>query len=119
MRYMMLIANQEDAWAAMSADEQRELYQRIAEWFAEHDKAGTIIEGYELQGVETATTVRRAAGGRVAITDGPFVEAKEQLGGYAILEVADLDAAIAIASSWPHAVTMEIRPVIDRSGMQP
>ena len=114
MRYMMLIVSGEGAWDHLSEDEQRALYGRIGTWWNERAEAGEILEGHELQPAETATTVRRGPDGEVTVTDGPFVEAKETVGGYAILDVADLDAAIRLASEWPAAGSLEIRPLVDR-----
>ena len=114
MKYMMLISGSDEAWATMSEAEQGELYQRIARWWDERASVGEIVEGHQLQGVETATTVRRAPDGNVSVTDGPFIEGKEIVGGYGILDVPDLDAAIRIASSWPAPDTIEIRPVVVR-----
>ncbi len=113
MKYMMLIAGSEEAWSHMTPDEQGALMQRIGGWWGEHSAAGRIIEGYQLEPVATATTVRRDGDGPATVTDGPFMEGKEVVGGYGILEVADLDQAIAIASSWPGPDVLEIRPVID------
>ncbi len=70
------------------------LFQRIATWWDEHRAAGEILEGRQLQPAETATTVRLDRSGEVDVTDGPFVEGKEMVGGYAVIDVPDLDAAI-------------------------
>jgi hypothetical protein len=113
MKYMMLIANSEDAEAREPAAERAATYERIRVWWGEHAAAGHMIEGFELQPSTTATTVRVDATGRATITDGPFLEAKEMIGGYGILEVADLDEALAVASSWPGAAAIEIRPVVE------
>lgn len=116
MRYMMLICDN-GAWQQLGEEESRALYGRIADWWDEHEKAGRILEGHQLQPPETATTVRRSPDGNVSVTDGPFLEAKEVVGGYGIIEVADLDAAIALASGWPGPDTIEIRPVVAQAGM--
>lgn len=113
MKYMVLISGGE-AWAHLSEQEQAELYERIGAWWGAHSASGKILEGHELQGTETATTVRRDASGNVSITDGPFIEAKESVGGYAIIDVPDLDAAIALVSGWPGPDALEIRPVATR-----
>jgi hypothetical protein len=115
MQYMVLISGNE-TWEQLSEDEQRETYGRIFSWWNEHAATGEIVEGHQLQGTETATTVRRDRNGNVTVTDGPFIEAKESVGGYAIIEVADLDAAIALVSGWPGPDTLEIRPVVVREG---
>jgi len=87
-------------------------YQQSAVWFEKYSKAGKIVGGEELQGPSTATTVNRR-NGKVVVTDGPFIESKEVIGGFAIIEVDDLDEALAMAKEWPG--TVEIRPVIDHS----
>jgi hypothetical protein len=111
MKYMVLISGNE-SWEGLSQEERNALYERIGAWWGEHAERGEILEGHELQGVETATTVRIDRGGTVTVTDGPFIEAKESVGGYAVIDVADLDAAIALVSGWPGPDTLEIRPVV-------
>ena len=66
--------------------------------------------GSKLQGPETATTVR-LEGGEPVITDGPFVEGKEVVSGYAEIEVADLDEALRMVQTWPGCPVVEIRPL--------
>ena len=75
-------------------------------------RAGRISGGHKLQPAATARTVR-IKGGEATVTDGPFVESKEIVGGYGIIEAPDLDAAVAIASSWAGTlpITIEVRPV--------
>jgi hypothetical protein len=114
MKYMVLIAGSDEAWSYMDEAEQAALYQRISSWWNERAAAGEILEGHQLQAAETATTVRRSPGGDVEVTDGPFLEGKEVVGGYAIIDVPDLDAAIRFASDWPAPDTLEIRPVVVR-----
>ena len=113
MKYMMIIAGAEDAWSHLSDAEQAALYAEIGTWWGAHSAAGEILDGYELQPPSTATTVRRSQGGQVTVTDGPFVESKEMIAGYGILEVPDLDAAIRLASTWPAPDVLEIRPIVD------
>lgn len=114
MKYMMLIAGEGDSYANDTEEERQASYQRIGAWWNEHAQAGRIVEGYELEPSATATTVRIEGDGRSSVTDGPFVEGKEVIGGYAILEVANLDEALALASSWPSPDTIEIRPIVQR-----
>ena len=116
MKYMVLIASGPDAWNHLDAEGQRELYQRVASWWGEHSASGEIVEGHQLQPAETATTVRINPNGNTAVTDGPFVEGKEIVGGYAIIDVPDLDAAISLVSGWPAPDTLEIRPVVENPG---
>ncbi|HEY7463529.1 MAG TPA: YciI family protein [Candidatus Limnocylindria bacterium] len=113
MKYMVLIGSTAEGWDHLSKPEQDALYQKISDWWAEHAAAGEILEGHQLQPVETATTIRIARDGRTAVTDGPFVEGKEMVGGYAVIDVPDLDAAIRLMSGWPAPDVLEIRPVVD------
>ena len=87
-------------------------YEVSGSWFEKYSKAGKVVGGHELQGPSTATTVSRK-NGKVTVTDGPFIESKEVIGGYAEIEVADLDEALAMAKEWPG--TVEIRPIVDHS----
>jgi len=87
-------------------------YGRINQWFDEYGRAGKIVGGHELQGPETATTVR-FKDGKPMVVDGPFIEAKEVIGGFAVLEVADLDEALEIAKTWPGQTSVEVRPIVD------
>lgn len=116
MKYMMLIAGDEDAWTVMSDAERDGLMDRIRTWWNGHAEAGRIVEGHQLQPVATATTVRPNGASGATVTDGPFIDAKEAVGGYGILDVESLDAAIAIASEWPGPDVLEIRPVVERAG---
>lgn len=113
MKYMVLIGNQEDGWNHLNDEEQRALYGRIEAWWEEHARTGEIVDGHELQPSETATTVRVDRNGRTSVTDGPFVEGKEIVGGYALIDVPDLDAAIKLVSGWPAPDFLEIRPVVE------
>jgi hypothetical protein len=112
MKYMLLIGGATDGWDHLDGDGQRQLYQRISDWWDERVAAGEILDGHQLQPVETATTVRIARDGGSTVTDGPFSEGKEAVGGYAIIDVPDLDAAIRLASDWPAPDVLEIRPVV-------
>ena len=113
MQYMVLIAGSEENWSSLGEAERAALYGRIGAWWDEHSRTGEIVDGHELQPTETATTVRRTADGNVTVTDGPFIEAKEHVGGYAIIDVPDLDAAIRLVSGWPAPDVLEIRPVVE------
>ena len=113
MKYMVIIAGDDESWDQMDEAEQRATYERVRVWWDEHEANGEILEGYQLQPTSTATTVRHGPSGEVTVTDGPFIEAKESVGGYGIIEMPDLDAAIQLVSSWPGAANaLEIRPVI-------
>jgi hypothetical protein len=114
MKYMLIIAGADDAWGHLSEAEQGALYEKVRAWWGDHAQTGEILDGHELQPGSTATTVRRGPSGEVTVTDGPFVEGKEMVAGYGILDVPDLDAAIRLASSWPAPDTLEIRPIVER-----
>ena len=110
----MMIAGPEAAIEGLSPSEFEAAYATVDRWWQEQVAAGRIVGGHQLEPVATATTVRVAPGTSPTITDGPFVEGKEMIGGYAILDVPDLDAAIALASGWPLPATLELRPVVGR-----
>jgi hypothetical protein len=119
MKYMLLFAGSAEYYREIESfpeERLREAYARIGKWWEEHASAGRILEGHQLQNASTATTVR-IQNGRSMVTDGPFIEAKEQIGGYAIVDVADLDEAIGLAKTWPAGGTVEVRPLVERPGM--
>jgi hypothetical protein len=92
-------------------------YAAIDEWFGELARDGKLRGGEELQPSNTATTIRPQAG-RPLVTDGPFMESKENVAGFVTIDVADLDEAIAIAKSWPpDDQIVEIRPVVNHEDM--
>ncbi len=110
--YMFLFVGDETWRERASKDELTKGYAEVGAWWDELSHKGVIKGGEELQASTTATTVRRV-NGQMKVFDGPFIESKEQVGGYALLEVADLDEAIRLAKSWP-AGDVEIRPIVER-----
>jgi hypothetical protein len=108
MKYMLMFV---DA-AASEADEEQmgAVMKKVDEWWGKHSQSGAIVGGERLQPANNATTVR-LGGSAPTILDGPFTETKESIGGYALIDVADLDAAIAMAKSWPASAAVEIRPI--------
>ncbi len=117
MRYMMLMYGAEDNW---NDAERRECMLKSLAVCDELTAQGKFIATSPLQSVTTAATVR-VRDSRPLITDGPFAETTEQLGGYFLLELADLDEAIAVASRLPSATkgTAEIRPILALDGLPP
>ncbi|WP_336084061.1 YciI family protein [Nocardia sp. SSK8] len=108
-QYLVLIYGDEAVHAAMSPDE---LGGMLADHRAFQEIAGPAnLGGNALQPTATATTIRHDADGTAIITDGPFAEAKEALGGYYLLEAPDLDAAIALAAQVPATGGVEVRPI--------
>jgi hypothetical protein len=111
VKYVLLFVDTEqfaNDLQAMGQAERERAYQRVEEWFADH--AGKLRGGSKLRAPETATTVR-LDGGQAVITDGPFVEGKEVVSGYAEIEVADLDEALRMVKTWPGCPVIEIRPL--------
>jgi hypothetical protein len=111
MKYVMMFADTEQFaadLAAMDESERERAYGRVQQWFAEN--ADKITHHQHLLPPETATTVR-LGGGEPLITDGPFVEGKEVVSGYAEIDVANLDEAMRMAKSWPACPIVEIRPI--------
>jgi len=114
MKYMLMFAGNDDAWEQVPAAEREAGYAKIGEWFATHGQSGKIIGGEELQHRRTAKTVR-FNGSAPTVSDGPYLEAKELIGGYAILEVASEREAIELAKTWPGRSTVEVRPLVERA----
>src|SRR5689334_21105303 len=112
MQYLLLIYHNESDWEKLVPSQQAAIYQEYRELIQRLATTGKYIAGDELKPTTTATTVRMRDG-RQSITDGPFAETKEQLGGYFLVNAADLDEAIAIAAEIPSARngSIEIRPV--------
>ena len=112
MQYMLLIYSDEDAWEQATDDEKRAVYQQHRH-FGDRvgELGGTVVSAAPLEPTSTATTIRGDA-----ITDGPFVDSKEALGGFYIIEATDLDQAIAIAKHCPTSSGgIEVRPITDVS----
>ncbi len=114
MRYLCLIYEDEKAWQKMSeADMQKGMAEYNA--FTESiKKNGNYIGGEALQPTDTAKSVRVRAG-KISTTDGPYVETKEQLGGYYLIKAKDLNDAVQVASRIPGAKhgTVEVRPIME------
>lgn len=112
MKYLCLAYEQEGALDALSRDEWSALRQQTLDYVDELRRTGRLITTHALQSVQAATTVR-VRQGRVTTTDGPFAETKETLGGFVLVEAADLDEAIRIAARWPSARigSIEVRPI--------
>jgi hypothetical protein len=115
MKYMLLVYGAEDAW---TDDERRACYVESTALAHDLHAAGQLLEVAPLQSVATATSVQVRDGKRL-VTDGPFAETREQLGGYYVVEAANLDAALAIAARIPGARkgTVEVRPVLEIEGL--
>jgi hypothetical protein len=115
MKYMLLVYMNEQA---MTDAEREHCYVESAELTQELNAKGQYLAASPLHSVSTATSIRVREGKRL-VTDGPFAETREQLGGFYIVEARDLDEAISIAERIPPARygTIEIRPVLEISGL--
>ena len=114
MKYMLLIHDDEKAWAKMTDAERQRIYGEYGQFGQQIKDTGHYIAGAQLQPTTTATSVRVRDGKRL-VTDGPFAETREQLGGYYLVNAKDLDEAIGIAARIPSAKagTIEVRPVVE------
>ena len=113
MQYMLLIYSEEGAGPQPGSDEWGPFMQGYNDFTAEVRDAGKLVAGDALQPVATATTVS-VRGGKTETVDGPFAETKEVLGGYYLLDCADLDEAMSYAAKIPTAEhgRIEVRPLV-------
>ena len=112
MKYAVLIYSDERLWENMTEAEQMEMVGRYEAVSEDLKKRGQFILGAPLDATSTSSTVR-VRDGKTLVTDGPFAETKEQLGGLYVVDVPDLDAALAIAARLPSALvgSIEVRPI--------
>ncbi len=112
MQYLLLIYGDEAKWANMPAAEMNALFAEYRQLMQQLGKSGKLRAGDQLMPTSTARTVRVRDGKR-QVTNGPFAETKEQLGGYFLVEAADMDEAVAIAAKIPSAKDgcVEVRAV--------
>lgn len=115
MQYMLLIYGAEDTW---TENERQACYKESAQYAHQLAAKGKFISTAPLQPITNATTLKVRDGKRL-VTDGPFAETREHLGGFFLVNAENLDEAIAIAEGLPSARkgTVEIRPVIEVSGL--
>jgi hypothetical protein len=112
MQYLLLLYANEGGWNTLTESERKQGEAAYAAYTEALHKAGALAGSNRLQPVSTATTVR-LSNGKPDVLDGPYAESKEQLGGYYLIEAADLDAALAWAARCPgagHGI-VEVRPV--------
>jgi hypothetical protein len=114
-QYLILIYGEEAAWGALAPEEADALRAEYGA-FGERN-AGAIRGGSELSATTTATSIRSDGNGDFLVTDGPFIETKEALGGYYLIDVESLDEAIAVAKQAPLAIGgVEVRPLVEYGG---
>jgi hypothetical protein len=114
MKYLLLIYNDEQSWNAITEGERQQIYGEYRKLREELLSSGQFVTGSQLQPISTATSVR-VRDGKELITDGPFAETHEQLGGYFLIEAQNLDEATSIAARIPSAKmgTIEVRPLVE------
>jgi hypothetical protein len=114
MKYLLLIYDEESRWQQLSETEREATLGEYFQLSRDLAAAGKLHGGEELEPVSSASTLR-VRGGRTVVSDGPFAEAREQLGGFYLVDAVDLDDAIAIAARIPAARTgaIEVRPVVE------
>jgi hypothetical protein len=112
VKYLALIYTNESGWDELDAADREAWIDRYVAFSRDGEAAGVILDGAELAPTRSATTVR-VRDGRTAVTDGPYAEAKEALGGYYLLECASMDEALDWAARIPGALhgAVEVRPV--------
>ena len=114
MRYMLTFYAIEDEWMALPAAEREAGIREIGMWFADQSRAGKIVEGRRLgRGTKTVRLGRVRKKDLPMVTDDPFMEAKETVGSYAIVDAAGEDEAIAFAKTWPAGGVVEVRQVAE------
>jgi hypothetical protein len=113
MQYLLLIYNAESQWDAMTEAETAEMHKEFGAYTQGIIASGNYKGGNQLFPTSKATTIR-VENGKTLVTDGPFAETKEQLGGYYLIEASDLDEATAIAARIPsvRSGSVEVRPIV-------
>jgi hypothetical protein len=114
MKYLLLIYGDEGGWGSISEQDRAAITEAYTDYSDEVQKAGVSLAGEALQPTTSATTVR-VRNGETLLTDGPFAETKEQLGGFYMVECDTLDQAIEWAAKIPGASTgsIEVRPIME------
>ena len=119
MQYLAIIYNDESLYANATPEDIGAIFAAHGKFGEDTRAAGVFVGGEGLQGTNTATTVRVRDGERL-LTDGPYAETKEQIGGYYVLDCKDLDDALNWAAQIPEAQygSIEVRPVIDYEALE-
>lgn len=120
MKYMLLIYHDEQIWNSHTEPERQEIYREYRELIQELQSSGPYLVGDELQPTTTASTVR-LRDHKPLVTDGPFAETREQVGGFFLIDARDLAEATAIAARIPSARvgSVEVRPVVETEAATP
>ncbi|MBI3004575.1 MAG: YciI family protein [Ignavibacteriales bacterium] len=112
MKYLCLAYEEESKLNSLSKDEWDVLRRETLDYVEELRQKGSLVTAEPLQSVQSASTIR-VRGGKLTITDGPFAETKETLGGFFLINARDMNEAIRVASKWPSARlgSIEVRPI--------
>jgi hypothetical protein len=118
MKYLCIAYEEEQALNDLSGIEWQALRQETLDYVESLRQSGRLIITHALQSATTASTVR-VRDGKVSVTDGPFAETKEQIGGFFLVEASDFDEAVRVAANWPSARigSIEVRPIEDELRM--
>ncbi len=115
MKYVMLICDPAEQ-VDLSEQEQKRVYDEIYAHIQKWEKLGRYVPGgHELQGPSTARTIRADASGATVVTDGPYTEIKELVGGFMVIEADTIEEAVETASEWPglrYGAPIEVRPIV-------
>jgi hypothetical protein len=114
MKFMLLIYHDEQAWNGHTEAERQEIYSEYRQLIQELQSSGQYLVGDQLQSATTASNVR-VRNGKQVVTDGPFAETREQIGGFFLIDANNVDEAISIAGRIPSARmgAIEVRPVVE------
>jgi len=120
MKYLLLIYHDEQRWNELTEAERQQIYVEYRALRSELQSHGTFLDGSQLQPVTTATSIR-VREGKELVTDGPFAETHEQLGGYFLIDAKNLDEAMSVAKRIPSARmgTIEVRPLSESPASPP
>ena len=113
MKFLVLMAEEDtwERWNALSDAEQQDVFDSFTAFTEAVKERGTVLAGEALDRAESARTVRPGAGR--SVTEGPFAETVEQLGGFWLVDLPDLETAVAAATLLPATYSVEVRPVVD------
>lgn len=113
VQYAILMYEDESTWDRLSDPERQERVRAHVAFAEAVEERATMVGGDALTATTTATTLRHGGDGRSVLTDGPFAETVEHLGGFYVVEASDLDVMVALCEELPHGYTVEIRPIRD------
>ena len=118
MRYLVLMADDGSAWEQASEAERAVVFEKHAAFDKAVRDRGAMVSEAALAGADTARTLRTVGGARV-VTDGPYAETVEQIGGFYLIDVPGEDVALELCQILPESYTIEVRPAIDLDGYDP